>query len=414
MRTGGGIRRLATLLAAVFCSVSALGQGRVLSGDIRTLRVTLDGNPLLAPVLKLGGSSHLFISWDEMSHDYHRYTYRLQHCSMEWQPTEDLFESDYLYGTNDLPVDQYENSFNTTQIYTHYSLQFPNRDASPLLSGNYTLSIYDEDAPTDGEAVIEVRFRVVEESMGLTMAVSSNTDVDCNVSHQQVTLDLDYGGLSVVTPQEQITALVMQNRRESRSVTGTPADIVRSSGLQWLHRDELIFPAGNEYHKFEILNVHQSGMNVDNMRWYDPFFHATLWTDVLPENYLSAEDHNGIFIPRTEDQENNDTQSEYVMVHFSLEIPRQQEGIYVSGQWSNGELDPDCQMTYNEAEERYEAEILLKQGYYEYIYVGESGSVQDTMGDFWQTENEYQAFIYYRELGGRYDRIVAHRTANLR
>jgi hypothetical protein len=34
------------------------------------------------------------------------------------------------------------------------------------------------------------------------------------------------------------------------------------------------------------------------------------------------------------------------------------------------------------------------------------------MGDFWQTENEYQTFIYYRETGGRYDRLIAYSRVN--
>ena len=63
-------------------------------------------------------------------------------------------------------------------------------------------------------------------------------------------------------------------------------------------------------------------------------------------------------------------------------------------------------MEYNETERRYEAAIMLKQGFYNYQYILEDGSTKKTMGDFWQTENEYQTFIYFRDLGGRYDRLV--------
>ena len=149
-------------------------------------------------------------------------------------------------------------------------------------------------------------------------------------------------------------------------------------------------------------------MNVDNMRWYDPFFHATLWENVVEMNYLSAEDQNGAFYPRTQNQTDNNTQSEYVIVHFALKSPRLNGNVYVNGQWSNGECDPSCRMEYNEAERRYEAAIMLKQGFYNYQYILEDGSTKKTMGDFWQTENEYQTFIYFRDLGGRYDRLVGY------
>ena len=407
---------LKRLLISVSCIMSATfanGWHMVYDRNVHTLQVTLNDNPLLPPVLTLGRSAFLRISWDEMSHEYHRYTYRLQHCTRDWEPTEELFESDYLHGSNGLPVEDYETSFNTTQIYTHYSLVFPNRDASPLLSGNYKLLVYDDGREEDDPS-LEVRFSVVENVMSMSMQVSPNTDIDINDCHQQVRLSLNYGSLAVTNPYEQIYARVVQNRRQSRTVEGIRPDINKATGLEWQHCRELIFPAGNEYHKFEILDVNHSGMNVDNMRWYEPFYHATLWADKVPENYLSEEDRNGAFYPRTEDQENNDTQAEYAIVHFTLLSPHLDKDVYVSGNWSNGETAPECQMQYNEEEECYEAAVLLKQGYYDYQYITSDGTTLHTMGDFWQTENEYQAFVYYRGPGGRYDRIVGYTRASTR
>ncbi len=401
------MKRTLLMLLCIMLTTVVRGQHRVYDENVHTLQVTLNDNPLLPPVLSLGKPAYLRIAWDEMSHDYHRYIYRLQHCTRDWKPTEDLFESDYLRGTNNLPVDDYETSFNTTQIYTHYSLTFPNRDMSPLLSGNYKLLVYEEGRGEE-DPTLEVCFSVVETAMNLLMQVSSNTDIDFNDSHQQVSFNLNYGSVSVTNPQEQIYVRVVQNRRPSRTVEGIRPDIIKANGLEWQHCRPLIFPAGNEYHKFEILNVNHSGMNVDHMRWYEPFYHATLWMDEVPANYLSAEDRNGAFLPRTEDQANNNTEAEYAVVHFALQSPRLDEDVYVSGQWSNGETSPDCLMQYNDEDECYETAVLLKQGYYDYQYITSNGSTLHTMGNFWQTENEYQAFVYYKEPGGRYDRIVAY------
>ena len=401
------MKRLFLLFTTSVLTTLSHGQHMVYEENIRTLQVCLNDNPLLPPVLPLKGTSTLNISWDEMSHDYHRYIYRLQHCTYDWQETPDLFESDYLYGNNDLPVEDYHTSFNTTQLYTHYSLRFPNTDTAVLLSGNYKLLIFDEDNMEEGPA-IEVRFQVIEEGMRLSMHVSSNTDIDYNDKHQQVSLDLNYGSIGVTNPQQQIHVVVTQNRRQSRTATNITPTIFKSNGLEWQHCRDLIFPAGNEYHKFEILDVNLSGMNVDCMRWSEPYYHAILWSNQVPINYLTNEDANGAFFPRNANQENNDIQSEYTYVHFTLQSPPLPQDVYVNGTWSNGELAEECRMQYNETYGCYDASILLKQGYYNYQYITADGATHSTMGDFWQTENEYQSFVYYRDYTDRYDKIVAY------
>ena len=403
-------QRLLYLFVLFVLTINAFSQHTIYDENIQTLQVVANNDPLLPPVLKLGHSSFLTIAWDEMSHDYHRYTYRIQHCTRDWQPSEEIFESDYLQGNNDLVVEDYETSFNTTQLYTHYSLRFPNQDVSVSLSGNYKLLVYDED--NDEAPALEVRFMVVENEMSVSMQVSSNTDIDINNKHQQVSLNLKYGALNIIDPYTQVYPVVMQNRRHSRTVAGTRPDINKAGGLEWAHCDELIFPAGTEYNKFEVLDMNEPGMNVDNIKWLDSYYHAVLWATPIPSTYITDEDKNGAFIPRTDDQENNDTQSEYHFVHFALETPHLSKDVYVSGQWSNGELDPSCKMYYNEELGCYEAAILLKQGYYNYQYLLVDEDRVHNLADFWQTENEYQVFIYYREMSGRYDRLVAYQRVN--
>ena len=111
--------------------------------------------------------------------------------------------------------------------------------------------------------------------------------------------------------------------------------------------------------------------------------------------------------------EDNDTQSEYLIVHFPFKadyIPGGQ--MYVCGLWDNGSPDPRCRMTYDEATGTYEAAVLLKQGYYSYQYrfypdEGGAGDTQLTDGNYYETENEYLVLVYHRAQGARYDALVA-------
>ena len=72
---------------------------QVFAPNIRTLQLVVDNNPLLPPMLDISKHQHLCISWDEMSHQYHRYIYHLQHCQHDWTPSDGIFESDCLATT---------------------------------------------------------------------------------------------------------------------------------------------------------------------------------------------------------------------------------------------------------------------------------------------------------------------------
>lgn len=397
------------LMAMATGSVALAQYTRSLSEDIHTVRVLAGGDVLQPPVLPLG-RGRFNVSFDRMGHDYTRYIYKVQLCNADWTVADEVFESDYMSGFNNQPIEDYETSFNTTQLYTHYSLDFPNENCRLLLPGNYRVSIFEED---EDEPVAEACFCLYSQQMNVTASVSSNTDIDVNKSHQQVSVALNYGALKVVDPRRELHTVVLQNRRWDNAVTDVAPNIQKASGAEWTHRRELIFPAGNEYHKCEILDVHRAGMGVDRIGWYEPYFHATLFASERARNYTDEGDTNGIFVVRHSGDEDNDTQSEYLIVHFPFKadyIPGGQ--MYVCGLWDNGSPDPRCRMTYDEATGTYEAAVLLKQGYYSYQYrfypdEGGAGDTQLTDGNYYETENEYLVLVYHRAQGARYDALVA-------
>ena len=98
------------------------------------------------------------------------------------------------------------------------------------------------------------------------------------------------------------------------------------------------------------------------------------------------------------------------MVHFRLKVPRLQGEVYLNGVWTYDQFAPDYRLTWNEEDQCYESQQLLKQGYYSYQYLlrrtdGHTVHVPQE-GNFFQTENSYTALVYYRQTGGRYDRLV--------
>ena len=333
--------------------------------------------------------------------------------------SEDLFESDYLSGNNgEEPIDQETQSLNTMQQYTHYALRLPNERIGITLAGNYKLTLIDD---TEGEPqpVAQAFFTVVNPKVTISATASTDTEIDRNDSHQQLTVRLNFNQLNVREPRKELSIVVLQNRRYDNAVIRPNATAVAPSALLWEHSRELIFPAGNEYRKFELLSTRRGNFGVDNIRWFDPYYHATLFVDEPRRNYLYDEDQDGLSVIRTTDgaDSDTDTEADYVFVHFALNTPRRDDGdYYLNGNWTDDRLDAQWRMTYDEASGCYTAAPLLKLGYYSYQYLfvpheqPGTGFTAPAEGDYYQTENEYTIIAYYRAQGARYEEPVGTLT----
>jgi len=411
-------RHLLTTLSLLLLPLTLTGASRTLSPQIRSLQVVANQDWLSPPVIRLGSDDVIHVAFDELSHNFHRYVYRLEHCEEDWTPSEEIFESDWLEGFNDNIIDDYQNSVNTTVAYTHYTLQIPNERCRLTMSGNYRLHILDEDQ--EGEEVAVAEFRVTEESMTLLLAATTNTDIDTNGSHQQLSMSLGFGSNVVTRPDEQIRTVVMQNQREDNLRRNVGPNLTSTNGLEWTHNRQLIFQGGNEYHKFEVLDPSHPTMGIDFIRWDGTYFQVWPYLNEPRPNYIYDEDADGAFYIRNSDNVENDTASDYVWINYRLKAPRLPEGcVVIDGQWATSADDRyQYVMTYNEAESLYTARILQKQGYYsyQYLWLKDDGTTHllPSEGNFFETENRYQAFVYYKGTGERTWRLVAYRQIELK
>ena len=77
---------------------------RILSPRFKTLTSTVNGDWFNRPVMQLNSHDVLTVSFDELSHNFHRLCYRIEHCEYDWTTSESLFESDWLEGFNNNPI----------------------------------------------------------------------------------------------------------------------------------------------------------------------------------------------------------------------------------------------------------------------------------------------------------------------
>lgn len=405
------MRRLCLFILSCvsFLTIAKAQRNEIFNDRIQSLTVIADNDWKALPVMELGSS--ISIGFDDMTHEYHRYAYRIEPCNADWTPNNQLFESDFINGfTADNIIEDVEESVLTTKNYTHYKFTI----SGIKLSGNYKVTVYDNNA--NDKPLICAYFMVVEPketSMGVSMSVTTSTDASINQRHQQLGMEINYSGYNVTRPMEQIHTVVLQNGQWHDARTDVKPQYIMSDGLRWEHNRSLIFDAGNEYHKFEILQTDVASMGVDHIYWDSIQYHAFPFINVPRTNYVYDEDADGAFLLRNSDDDNSETESDYMLVHFQMQCPEVENAdVYVNGWFTNDRFLPRYRMTYNHENGRYEAVILLKFGYYNYQYlmIPHDGNIirLPYEGSFYQTENSYQALVYFREPGGRYDRLVGY------
>ena len=123
---------------------SAGQRNEILNDRIASLQVVAGDDWLSMPVVNLDGSTPLNISFDDLTHDYTRYCYKLIQCEADETPSDQLFASDYCEGFSEgNTIDDISQSINTNTLYTHYRLSLPNPQCRMKMSGNYKLVVYD-------------------------------------------------------------------------------------------------------------------------------------------------------------------------------------------------------------------------------------------------------------------------------
>lgn len=377
----------------------------------KTLQVKVEGNDYAPPVITLNTDDRIIITFDELTEEHSYLRYSLVHCNSQWQPSG-LVDAEFVEGFNLGNVEEYEYSQLTKVHYVHYSIALPNDEVRFTVSGNYLLRVFPENDPDD--ILLQARFMVSEAKAVIGSSVTSRTDVDYNSEHQQLSLEVDASKLNVQDMYGDLTVVVSQNSRIDNEVRLNRPFRVSGTKAYYEHLSPLIFKAGNEYRRMETVSVTYPGMGVAEVGYSEPYYHQVLNTDKTRSSgqYLYDQTQFGRFTIREYNSSQSHIEADYVMTHFSLDIPLQSDyGIFLDGEFTHRRFDPESRMVYNHATGRYEKTLLLKQGAYNYQYlavpVGSMiGATAPIEGDYYETVNEYLVKVYYHRPGDRYDRLV--------
>ena len=380
-----------------------------LAQDIRSIQLFNPKTNDLTPVIGFG--EQLILRFDDFSNSSTVYRYTIKHYDRNWQD-DHLFFTEYASGSLNSLIDDFEYSFNTQQKYTHYKLQFPNDKIRLNISGNYEIIVY-KDRPE--KPLFKKRFCMVEEGATLALNVSRFSDPRNPNINQRVEVQAFSKGENLLSNANSISLHVMQNNNWNLLLPNFKATSTLGNQMIF-QQNTLAFAGNNEFYYFDNKNL---GLNADMVAGGEvidgtnyTYLHP-VWA--YPLNYQYQPDVNGGFYFRRNDlgiERNADREADYSWVQFALDSEKTDKELFVLGGFNNYIPSEENKMQYDDKRKQYIASIYLKQGFYSYILAtkNESGFINlgEINGNFWQTENLYQAFLYYKPFGRNYDGIIGY------
>lgn len=389
--------------------------------SVKSIKLFQQTNQESLPLIRLNSSDKLEIHFDDLDSAIKNYSYTYQLCNADWQPA-DISSFDYIKGFQQQQFSLYRVSSIAETKYVHYMAVLPDQNCVPSKSGNYLLKVFLNSDPD--QIVFTKRMYVVDAKAPVVSQILTSFDNSLFHTHQKIQINIATQNLNLYNPAQQVKVTILQNNRWDNAITDLQPTFIRNNMLEYSGEDNnLLFAGGREYRWIDLRSLRY---HTDRVAFIDKD-KKPVEVFALPDAsrrmfaYFPMSDLNGFYDVSNADMGNAWWQSDYARVHFTY-VPENKtafEGkdLYLIGELTGNNLTDDAKMVFNEEKGVYEKTLLLKQGYYNYLYVTKDNNNPDaksdaglTEGNFWETENNYTIFVYYRSISGRYDELVSATT----
>lgn len=386
---------------------------------IKTVVMGKENSPYAFPLIRMGSGERVKLMFDDLGDDDAQYFYEVLHCTWDWKKSDidPFYYSDGIIGA---PLYDFQQSFNTIIPYRHYSLEIPNSEVSLHLSGNYVVVVYQEKNGERQDVLIR-RFCVAEDEVSVGGRVKRPVGTSWPDREQSLVFHVDLKNYSYYNAFEDFRVVALQNYNWHMSRTDFKPSHIDGRRLVYDREVDQVFPGINEFRYFASRNLRTPVANVreilfdPTLRLYRVHIHAD---EARPFTaYRKEEDINGSFRIDTRDKEDVHLRADYTWVHLSLNYttPFADASVCIMSSLFSFSCDERNTMEYNFEKRRYELEIMLKQGYYDYLYgVKKENNIDYTLieGSHYQTENEYTILFYDCSSSERHDRLIGVHNMN--
>jgi len=384
--------------------------------SVKSVTLHKSGFSLSDPIIQLNTDEQLQLDFDDLDGDLREYYCTLIHCDANWTPTG-IWANEYLEGDMEERIETYSFSFNTRQSYTHYQYLFPNERIKIRLSGNYLLKVFMRGENGEELPVITRRFLVFDPKVHIEATVKRASTIEESETHQEIDFSILTQGYRIDAAYEDMHVTILQNFRWDNALTTLKPYMVKGDILDYqFDNGSNQFKGGNEFRNFDLKSLKYLSARVKEIRYENGMYYVLLWENERRtfKVYTGEDDINGRFLLKTEDESAVETLGEYALVNFFIpyQAPFTHGNLYVAGGFNCWQYTPENRMRYNFERKGYEADILFKQGYYNYLFVylennGMAGDETLIEGSHPETGNTYTILVYHKERGSLYEQLIA-------
>jgi hypothetical protein len=376
--------------------------------DSKVKTVLMFGNSPeeILPILTLKNDDFLMLQFDILEGSPRELFYSIFHFNQHWTPSE-LRQEEFLNGFQELRITNYTASSKTLIPYVHYRI--PISSSKLLVSGNYLLCVYDRAK----NVLFTKRFYVSDNSVLVSVKFKDPLNASLYRSHQALEIIVNTNKKVIANNDKELGLHIIQNGDPNTLTTRTTPYFYTGNAFHFTRTDDILFKGMKEYRHKDIRTILSTTQDI--VYWDDKKdnYHCYLLPDDIRvyKSYFTEYDINGKYIILNRDGNSASVESDYIIAHFSLNSKYVlDEPVYIYGELSNWKLKPEFEMEYDPSRNAYFGSVLLKMGYYNFMYaVPDANQKPDTSpleGDWYETENDYNVLIYYRPFGGRYDQLM--------